>query len=109
MGHTTIKVEVEISITKVLYFCFSAHTSKKVAKVIIVFIWVLAFSLAAPMAMSWEVIMEDEQDSGKLILQIRAIYNIVPNYMIYFNHRIRKLQCLECVLLIEYVNIIFTL
>ncbi|CAG5040172.1 unnamed protein product [Parnassius apollo] len=40
----------------------SAHTSKRVAKVIIVFIWVLALSLAAPMAMSWEVIMEDEID-----------------------------------------------
>ncbi|XP_073951456.1 RYamide receptor-like isoform X2 [Choristoneura fumiferana] len=40
----------------------SAHTSKRVAKVIIVFIWMLALSLAAPMAMSWEVIMEEEQD-----------------------------------------------
>ncbi|CAH0728750.1 unnamed protein product, partial [Brenthis ino] len=40
----------------------SAHTSKRVAKVIIVFIWVFALSLAAPMAMSWEVIMVDEQD-----------------------------------------------
>ncbi|CAK1604236.1 unnamed protein product [Parnassius mnemosyne] len=40
----------------------SAHTSKRIAKVIIVFIWVLALSLAAPMAMSWEVIMEDEID-----------------------------------------------
>ncbi|KAJ0179877.1 hypothetical protein K1T71_004468 [Dendrolimus kikuchii] len=41
----------------------SAHTSKRVAKVIIVFIWLLALSLAAPMAMSWEVVMEEEQDS----------------------------------------------
>ncbi|XP_063839666.1 RYamide receptor-like [Ostrinia nubilalis] len=40
----------------------SAHTSKKVAKVIIVLIWFLALSLAAPMAMSWVVIMVDEQD-----------------------------------------------
>ncbi|XP_013189300.1 RYamide receptor [Amyelois transitella] len=40
----------------------SAHTSKRIAKVIIVFIWLLALSLAAPMAMSWEVIMEDELD-----------------------------------------------
>lgn len=32
---------------------------------IIVFIWVLALSLASPMAMSWEVIMVDEQDPGK--------------------------------------------
>ncbi|GBP14164.1 RYamide receptor [Eumeta japonica] len=40
----------------------SAHTSKRVAKWIIVFIWVLALSLAAPMAMSWEVIMADEYD-----------------------------------------------
>ncbi|XP_049866163.1 RYamide receptor-like [Pectinophora gossypiella] len=40
----------------------SAHTSKRVAKVIIVFIWVLALSLAAPMAMFWVVIMEDEVD-----------------------------------------------
>lgn len=48
---------------KAFYFC-SAHTSKRVAKVIIVFIWVLALSLAAPMAMSWEVVMEDEQDPG---------------------------------------------
>ncbi|XP_045493515.1 RYamide receptor-like [Colias croceus] len=40
----------------------SAHTSKRVAKVIIVFIWILALSLAAPMAMSWEVVMEEEQD-----------------------------------------------
>ncbi|KAJ2947015.1 hypothetical protein O0L34_g16359 [Tuta absoluta] len=40
----------------------SAHTSKRVAKVIIVFIWVLALSLAAPMAMSWVVVMEDEFD-----------------------------------------------
>ncbi|XP_023939936.1 RYamide receptor [Bicyclus anynana] len=40
----------------------SAHTSKRIAKVIIVFIWVLALSLAAPMAMSWEVIMAEEQD-----------------------------------------------
>ncbi|XP_013177839.1 PREDICTED: substance-K receptor-like isoform X1 [Papilio xuthus] len=40
----------------------SAHTSKRIAKVIIVFIWVLALSLAAPMAMSWEVIMEQEID-----------------------------------------------
>ncbi|XP_059060355.1 RYamide receptor-like isoform X2 [Achroia grisella] len=40
----------------------SAHTSKRIAKVIIVFIWLLALSLAAPMAMSWEVIMENEQD-----------------------------------------------
>lgn len=31
---------------------------------IIVFIWMLALSLAAPMAMSWEVIMEEEQDPG---------------------------------------------
>jgi hypothetical protein len=47
-------------------FCFSAHTSKRIAKVIIVLIWFCALSLAAPMAMSWEIIMEDEQDSGKL-------------------------------------------
>ncbi|KAG6451894.1 RYamide receptor [Manduca sexta] len=40
----------------------SAHTSKRVAKVIIVLIWLLALSLAAPMAMSWVVVMEDEQD-----------------------------------------------
>ncbi|CAH2075319.1 unnamed protein product, partial [Iphiclides podalirius] len=40
----------------------SAHTSKRIAKVIIVFIWILALSLAAPMAMSWEVVMEDEID-----------------------------------------------
>ncbi|CAK1553684.1 unnamed protein product [Leptosia nina] len=40
----------------------SAHTSKRVAKVIIVFIWILALSLAAPMAMSWEVVMEEERD-----------------------------------------------
>lgn len=40
----------------------SAHTSKRIAKVIIVFIWFLALSLAAPMAMSWEVIMADELD-----------------------------------------------
>nr|ALM88319.1 neuropeptide receptor A23 [Chilo suppressalis] len=40
----------------------SAHTSKRIAKVIIVLIWFLALSLAAPMAMSWEVIMEDELD-----------------------------------------------
>ncbi|KAG7299486.1 hypothetical protein JYU34_016448 [Plutella xylostella] len=40
----------------------SAHTSKRIAKVVIVFIWILALSLAAPMAMSWEVIMEDAQD-----------------------------------------------
>ncbi|XP_046960478.1 RYamide receptor-like [Vanessa cardui] len=40
----------------------SAHTSKRVAKVIIVLIWVLALSLAAPMAMSWEVIMVEEQE-----------------------------------------------
>ncbi|CAF4779322.1 unnamed protein product [Pieris macdunnoughi] len=39
-----------------------AHTSKRVAKVIIVLIWILALSLAAPMAMSWEVVMEQEQD-----------------------------------------------
>lgn len=43
---------------------FSAHTSKRIAKVIIVFIWVMALSLAAPMAMSWEVIMVEEQDPG---------------------------------------------
>ncbi|NP_001127721.1 neuropeptide receptor A23 [Bombyx mori] len=42
----------------------SAHTSKRVAKVIIVFIWLLAFTLAAPMEMSWEVVMEDEIDPG---------------------------------------------
>ncbi|VVC99501.1 unnamed protein product [Leptidea sinapis] len=40
----------------------SAHTSKRIAKVIIVFIWMLALSLAAPMAMSWEIIMVEEQD-----------------------------------------------
>lgn len=40
----------------------SAHTSKRIAKVIIVVIWFLALSLAAPMAMSWEVIMADEVD-----------------------------------------------
>lgn len=40
----------------------SAHTSKRIAKVIIVFIWLLALTLAAPMAMSWEVIMIDEVD-----------------------------------------------
>ncbi|XP_072940343.1 substance-K receptor-like [Epargyreus clarus] len=40
----------------------SAHTSKRIAKVIIVLIWFLALSLAAPMAMSWEVTMEEEQD-----------------------------------------------
>ncbi|XP_022117160.2 RYamide receptor [Pieris rapae] len=40
----------------------SAHTSKRVAKVIIVLIWILALSLATPMAMSWEVVMEQEQD-----------------------------------------------
>ncbi|KOB68507.1 Neuropeptide receptor A23, partial [Operophtera brumata] len=53
----------------------SAHTSKRVAKVIIVFIWVLALSLAAPMAMSWEVVMEDEQDPGKLIWFINNFGN----------------------------------
>ncbi|XP_041976564.1 probable G-protein coupled receptor 83 [Aricia agestis] len=44
----------------------SAHTSKRIAKVVIVVIWVLALSLAAPMAMSWEVIMvpaEQDPDS----------------------------------------------
>ncbi|XP_050342746.1 RYamide receptor-like [Nymphalis io] len=40
----------------------SALTSKRVAKVIIVLIWVLALLLAAPMAMSWEVIMVEEQE-----------------------------------------------
>ncbi|XP_068630423.1 RYamide receptor-like [Battus philenor] len=45
----------------------SAHTSKRVAKVIIVLIWVLALSLAAPMAMSWEVIMEEEFDPVTLL------------------------------------------
>ncbi|XP_063361506.1 neuropeptide Y receptor type 2-like [Cydia amplana] len=40
----------------------SAHTSKRVAKVIIVLIWMLAFLLAAPMAMSWEVTMVPELD-----------------------------------------------
>ncbi|CAH2215550.1 jg19502 [Pararge aegeria aegeria] len=45
-----------------------AHTSKRIAKVIIVFIWVLALTLAAPMAMSWEVHMVEEQDPvSKLI------------------------------------------
>ncbi|CAG9785054.1 unnamed protein product [Diatraea saccharalis] len=46
-----------------LSFCSSAHTSKRIAKMIIVIIWFMALSLAAPMAMSWEVIMEDELDS----------------------------------------------
>ncbi|XP_052752935.1 RYamide receptor-like isoform X2 [Galleria mellonella] len=46
----------------------SAHTSKRIAKVIIVLIWLLALSLAAPMAMSWEVIMEDEQDPVNKII-----------------------------------------
>ncbi|XP_034824448.1 substance-K receptor-like [Maniola hyperantus] len=40
----------------------SAHTSKRIAKVVIVFIWVLALSLAAPMAISWEVNMVEAQD-----------------------------------------------
>lgn len=40
----------------------SAHTSKRVAKVTIVLIWVLAFLLAAPMAMSWEVTIVPELD-----------------------------------------------
>ncbi|KAM3962347.1 neuropeptide receptor A23 [Aphomia sociella] len=50
----------------------SAHTSKRIAKVIIVFIWLLALSLAAPMAMSWEIIMEDEQDPVSKIIYKKA-------------------------------------
>lgn len=49
---------------------YSAHTSKRIAKVVIVFIWILALSLAAPMAMSWEVIMEDELDPGTALLNL---------------------------------------
>ncbi|CAG9560491.1 unnamed protein product [Danaus chrysippus] len=55
---TAIAVDRHRAIIKPL----SAHTSKRVAKVIIVIIWVLALILAAPMALSWEVIMVEEQD-----------------------------------------------
>lgn len=68
-GNQFLNSEVYLEINDyrllIVSYVFSAHTSKRVAKVIIVFIWVLAFSLAAPMAMSWEVIEEDEQDPRK--------------------------------------------
>ncbi|CAH2107307.1 unnamed protein product [Euphydryas editha] len=53
-----------------MFITISAHTSKRIAKIIIVFIWILALTLAAPMAMSWEVIMiEDQEPVSKLFYE----------------------------------------
>ncbi|GBP88435.1 RNA-directed DNA polymerase from mobile element jockey [Eumeta japonica] len=47
---------------RILVHDTSANTSRRIAKIVVILIWVLATALAAPMAMSWEVVMEDEID-----------------------------------------------
>lgn len=81
--------------------CFSAHTSKRIAKVIIVVIWFLALSLAAPMAMSWEVILEDELDPGmcfKLHVMTcyqNTLYVVSSKVTFCLSHRVRTLKLVK--------------
>lgn len=97
--YATLRIVVSVLLHRMkIDVCFSAHTSKRIAKVIIVVIWFLALSLAAPMAMSWEVILEDELDPGMCLklhtmTRYKNILYFVNNKVTFcLSHHVRSLK-----------------